>query len=269
MRHALEPAFARLGPDATPEQVLALKVCDPAMGSGAFLVEACRQLAARLVAAWTKHASTRPPIADDEDEDLLARRLVAQRCLYGVDRNPLATDLARLSLWLATLARDHEFTFLDHALKSGDSLVGLTARQIAGLRWQDGQSDVAPFDGFLRERITQVTEGRRAIREAPTTWREPFRNSGSGMWRTSHSKSGYSAMPRWLHFLARTSRGRGSRRGLSWELSPVRRRRSPGQGWREAAGRWRVDRIICDHCTGTLSSRKCFLEKGRLRRHRR
>ena len=54
---------------------------------------------------------------------------------------------------LATLARDHEFTFLDHALKSGDSLVGLTARQIGGLRWKDEQSDVAPFDGFLRDRI--------------------------------------------------------------------------------------------------------------------
>src|SRR5262245_58476452 len=49
----------------------------------------------------------------------------------GAGGNPLATDLAKLSLWLATLARDHEFTFLDHALKSGDSLVGLTQAQIA------------------------------------------------------------------------------------------------------------------------------------------
>jgi hypothetical protein len=125
VRHALEPAFERICEDATPEQVLALKVCDPAMGSGAFLVEACRQLATRLVRAWTRHPGTRPEIPPDEDEDLLARRLVAQRCLYGVDRNPMATDLARLSLWLATLARDHEFTFLDHALKTGDSLVGV------------------------------------------------------------------------------------------------------------------------------------------------
>ncbi len=142
-------------------------MCDPAMGSGAFLVEACRQLASRLVRAWAWHRGTRPEIPPDEDEDLLARRLVAQRCLYGVDRNPMATDLARLSLWLATLARDHEFTFLDHALKTGDSLVGLTARQIGGLRWADAQSDVAPFDGFLRDRVRQVTEGRREIREAP------------------------------------------------------------------------------------------------------
>jgi N-6 DNA Methylase len=117
VRYALEPAFERLGLDARPEDVLDLKVCDPAMGSGAFLVEACRALAARLVQAWARWPQTRPKLPPDEDEDLHARRLVAQRCLYGVDKNPMATDLAKLSLWLATLARDHEFTFLDHALK--------------------------------------------------------------------------------------------------------------------------------------------------------
>jgi hypothetical protein len=166
VRHALEPAFARIGPDATPEEVLALKVCDPAMGSGAFLVEACRQLATRLVAAWARHPGTRPPIAADEDEDLLARRLVAQRCLYGVDRNPMATDLARLSLWLATLARDHEFTFLDHALKSGDSLVGLTRNQIGALTWGDDRQD-STMSGFVRGRVAEAVKARAEIREAP------------------------------------------------------------------------------------------------------
>jgi type II restriction/modification system DNA methylase subunit YeeA len=89
----------------TPEQILDLKVCDPAMGSGAFLVEACRAIAAKLVEAWGVHKDKKPVIPADEDEELHARRLVAQRCLYGVDKNPLATDLAKLSLWLATLAR--------------------------------------------------------------------------------------------------------------------------------------------------------------------
>jgi hypothetical protein len=166
VRHALEPAFARIGPNATSEQVLALKVCDPAMGSGAFLVEACRQLAARLVAAWAKHPGTRPPVAEDEDEDLLARRLVAQRCLYGADRNPMATDLARLSLWLATLARDHEFTFLDHALKSGDSLVGLTRNQIGALTWGDDRQD-STMSGFVRGRVEEAERARAEIRDAP------------------------------------------------------------------------------------------------------
>jgi hypothetical protein len=135
VQHALEPAFERIGPDAKPEDVLSLKVCDPAMGSGAFLVEACRALGDRLVLAWARWPQTRPTIPPDEDEPLHARRLVAQRCLYGVDRNPRAVDLAKLSLWLATLARDHEFTFVDHALKSGDSLVGLTKDQIAATHW--------------------------------------------------------------------------------------------------------------------------------------
>ena len=78
------------------------------------------------------YGAEKPSIPPDEDEALHARRLVAQKCLYGVDRNPMAVDLARLSLWLATLARDHEFTFLDHALKAGDSLVGLTRAEISG-----------------------------------------------------------------------------------------------------------------------------------------
>lgn len=135
VQHALEPAFERIGADAKPEDVLSLKVCDPAMGSGAFLVEACRALGDRLVLAWARWPQTRPIIPPDEDEPLHARRLVAQHCLYGVDRNPRAVDLAKLSLWLATLARDHEFTFVDHALKCGDSLVGLTRDQIAATHW--------------------------------------------------------------------------------------------------------------------------------------
>ncbi|HUF76424.1 MAG TPA: N-6 DNA methylase, partial [Longimicrobiales bacterium] len=119
VRTTLDPVLARLrGPEgrsATPEQILDLKVCDPAMGSGTFLVEACRQLGDALIEAWTAHGG-RPAIPPDEDEVVFARRLVAQRCLYGVDRNPVAVDLAKVSLWLVTLAKDHALTFVDHAL---------------------------------------------------------------------------------------------------------------------------------------------------------
>jgi hypothetical protein len=165
VRHALAPAFARLGPDATPEQVLDLKVCDPAMGSGAFLVEACRAIGARLVQAWARWPATRPAIPADEDEELHARRLVAQRCLYGVDRNPRAVELARLSLWLATLARDHEFTFLDHALKCGDSLVGLSREQIKAASWHE--RGLPLFQRLVDERVEAALAGRREIRDAP------------------------------------------------------------------------------------------------------
>ncbi len=166
VKYALEPAFDRLGPDATPDQVLDLKVCDPAMGSGAFLVEACRALGERLVAAWTRWPETRPTIPADEDEELHARRLVAQRCLYGVDKNPRAVDLARLSLWLATLARDHEFTFLDHALKCGDSLVGLNTAQIAAANWDESKPGLPLFRQLVRDKVERATRGRAEIQNA-------------------------------------------------------------------------------------------------------
>lgn len=167
VRHALEPAFERIGVDASPEAVLSLKVCDPACGSGAFLVEACRQLGARLEQAWDMHKAEKPTIPSDEDEVIHARRLVAQRCLYGVDRNPMAVDLARLSLWLATLAREHEFTFLDHAIKTGDSLVGLTRHEIEAANWDATRPSLPYIRLLLKDRLQRVVEGREAIRTAP------------------------------------------------------------------------------------------------------
>jgi hypothetical protein len=168
VEHALAPAFERLGPNATPEQILDLKVCDPAMGSGAFLVEACRALAIRLAEAWSRHPDKKPKnIPADEDDELHARRLIAQRCLYGVDKNPLATDLAKLSLWLATLARDHEFTFLDHALKSGDSLVGLSEAQIAAAHWDSSKPGLPLFRQLVKDRVAEAMKGRAEIQGAP------------------------------------------------------------------------------------------------------
>ena len=161
----LRPQLERLGPDATAEQILDLRVLDPALGSGAFLVEACRQLADRLTAAWERHGSM-PPLPADEDALLHARRLIAQRCLYGVDRNAMAADLAKLSLWLTTLAKDHEFTFLDHAIRHGDALVGLSLEQLERLNWDT--SDVSQRFGTenIRTAINAAIEGRRTIREA-------------------------------------------------------------------------------------------------------
>src|SRR6202044_1473851 len=64
--------------------------------------------------------------AGQEERVLIARRLVAERCLYGVDKNPMAVEMAKLSLWLITLAKDRPFSFVDHALRTGDSLLGIT-----------------------------------------------------------------------------------------------------------------------------------------------
>ncbi|KQM60123.1 hypothetical protein ASE65_09560 [Sphingomonas sp. Leaf16] len=163
--HALAPAFARIGPDAGPSDVLDLKVCDPAAGSGAFLVEACRQLGERLVAAWTRWPAQRPTIPADEDELLHAKRLVAQHCLRGVDRNPLAIDLAKLSLWLETLASAHEFTFLDAVLRSGDSLVGLPNPKIVAVTWDRVSRQHGFVETIVRDGIDAAAELRRLMRQ--------------------------------------------------------------------------------------------------------
>ena len=171
VRTTLEPILARLrgrgGKPPRPEAILDLKVCDPAMGSGAFLVEACRQLGDALIEAWRAHRAA-PELPAGEDEVTVARRLIAQRCLYGVDRNPMAVDLAKVSLWLATLAKEHALTFVDHALRHGDSLVGLSQRQIETFHW-DTTSKYSQ-QGFetipVREQVAKVSELRRQIREA-------------------------------------------------------------------------------------------------------
>ncbi|HVJ16329.1 MAG TPA: DNA methyltransferase [Polyangiaceae bacterium] len=131
----LEPLFGAMGEHPPSERILNLKVCDPAMGSGAFLVEACRYLADQVVLAWTREGR-HDLLAGSEDATLIARRLVAQRCLYGVDKNAYAVNLAKLSLWLVTLAKDLPFTFVDHALRHGDSLVGLSFDQITAFHWK-------------------------------------------------------------------------------------------------------------------------------------
>lgn len=149
VQHALDPIAYDPGPaqERDPakwklklaDELLDLKVADIAMGSGAFLVAACRYLAARVQEAWVaegmpiasdiaaKAEALREPLpADPIERDALAHRLVAERCLYGVDKNPMAVEMAKLSLWLITLAKDRPFSFVDHALRVGDSLLGIT-----------------------------------------------------------------------------------------------------------------------------------------------
>ena len=166
VEEALKPILESLnnGNVPRPAELLELKVCDPAMGSGAFLVETCRYLAERLVESWNVHGG-RPEILVDDDELVLARRMVAQRCLYGVDRNPMAVDLAKMSLWLATLAKDEPLTFVDHALRDGDSLVGLTKEQTAAFTWQRGVFQ--PEHGRrVDDAVADAQASRRKIREA-------------------------------------------------------------------------------------------------------
>ena len=153
------------------EDLLSLKICDPAMGSGAFLVEAVRQLGDHVVEAWRREGRaggllpSHGPAHGAEDAVAQARRLVAQRCIYGVDRNPQAVTLAKLSLWLVTLAKDKPFTFVDHALRCGDSLVGLDINQITAFHWDAGKKgqQLDLIDREIRDVLEEAVEARERI----------------------------------------------------------------------------------------------------------
>ncbi|MGK3991618.1 DNA methyltransferase [Sorangium sp. So ce136] len=176
----LEPLLRQLGDEPPSEALLGLTVCDPAMGSGAFLMEACRYLADQVVAAWTREAARGDAeaagrLAGAGDGAVsLARRLVARRCLYGADKNPFAVSLARLSLWLVTLARDEPFTFVDHALRHGDSLVGLDLAQLRAFHWEPA-APVSPF----REAVDAAVEAALRLRRQLTPAADAGANAGA------------------------------------------------------------------------------------------
>ena len=192
--HTLAPLCYSPGPQDTPDtnewcirpsaEILSLKVCDPAVGSGAILVAACRYLAERLVEAWRQEGDPRAAevatAADDPNRlDVMvdARRSVAERCCYGVDRNPMAVEMAKLSMWLTTVAKDRPFTFLDHAIKSGDSLLGIwDLDQLRHLHYDVAAGRATPVHGFssagageaVERLVDEAMEMRRELHEIGT-----------------------------------------------------------------------------------------------------
>lgn len=166
VRRTLEPLLA-----ARPnsEDLLDLQICDPAMGAGAFLLESCRFLAGHVVEAWLREGSLDAAAGED-----LALRMVAQRCLLGVDKNPLAVELAKLSLWLLTRGRGQPFTFLDHRLEVGDSLVGLSRAQILALDWARDQETNAQM-GIAADETPHSRERLRDVGDIVlSSWFFPF-----------------------------------------------------------------------------------------------
>ena len=194
LQHALEPALTEhLGrveafldgddDDLAAQAIFDFRCADPAMGSGHFLVAAVDHIERRLAQFLDEH-----PIAGvDAELDLLRiaaiehlgdsavayeierrqllRRQVARRCIYGVDRNEIAVELARLSLWVHTFVPGLPLSFLDHNLIHGDSLTGIgtiaeaaeyLTEQAAGKRAKHGQGSI--FEGLIQEWLDDVRE---------------------------------------------------------------------------------------------------------------
>ena len=189
VEHALEPLLYHVGPLQLPvsekprwthrssDELLQLKVADIAMGSAAFLVAAARYLGEALVTAWAREGKIERTLRDDTlprdaDEDPVvvdARRQVIEHCLYGVDINPMAVEMAKLSLWLVSMDPQRPFTFLDDRLVAGDSLLGVTSlEQIEYLHldpqqaraWREG---TLPWSADVRSAVAEATAARRRL----------------------------------------------------------------------------------------------------------
>jgi hypothetical protein len=197
---ALEPLVYRPGPLQTAEkkqwklvkadEILNLKVADIAMGSAAFLVAACRYLADKLIDAWVEEGDEEAlafrgshrdqagavTAADAESDPVVirARRLIIEHCLYGVDINPMAVEMAKLSLWLISMDPERPFTFLDDRLVAGDSLLGITSLEqleVMDLDARRGRErhkrGVIDFTAGVRELVHELAEDRKRIGDMP------------------------------------------------------------------------------------------------------
>ncbi|GAB7019650.1 Eco57I restriction-modification methylase domain-containing protein [Halostagnicola bangensis] len=127
-------------------RVLDLKVLDPAMGSGHFLTRATEYLAEQVM---TEVREIEEATAFDEQR---VRRDVAKECIYGVDLNGMAVELAKLSMWLETLAADQPLAFLDHHLKAGNSLVGSDVTEVLSSESADGDGQLTLHQALARVR---------------------------------------------------------------------------------------------------------------------
>ncbi len=165
IKSALDPVIAdrlsRAGPDpaAREKALLSIRVCDPACGSGAFLIAASNRLGRELAKI---RAGTELPSAQEVQA---ARRDVLSHCIYGVDLNPMAVELARVSLWINALVGDKPLSFLDHHIKCGNSLVGATPELIAG-----GIPDGAytAVEGDSKEVANRIKKANREQRQTRT-----------------------------------------------------------------------------------------------------
>ena len=170
--------IGRLKPLDPAEKLLDLKVCDPAMGSGHFLVNLVDYLADRVITAiaeaeaavdgylspligridnirttiMAKADASGWTIDDDQlDDRHIVRRMVLKRCVYGIDKNPMAVELAKVALWLHTFTVGAPLSFLDHHLRCGDSLFGSWVRTGIETATEQGGSL------FLAEPIARAT----------------------------------------------------------------------------------------------------------------
>src|SRR5206468_3283022 len=159
---ALDPVLDEAARSEDPEQaILSLAVVDPACGSGHFLIAAASRIAKGLAAVRSTDPEPSPT------ELRVALRNVVGRCLYGVDSNPMAVELCKVSLWMEALEPGRPLSFLDHRIVLGNSLLGTTPELIA-----DGIPDeaFAPLEGDDRKVVSELKKRNKQERKGQTAF---------------------------------------------------------------------------------------------------
>ncbi len=159
---ALDPVLEEAASKPNPEQaILALKVCDPACGSGHFLIAAAQRIGKRLASVRTGELEPSP------EEVRRAVRDVVGHCIYGVDINPMAAELCKVSLWLEAMEPGRPLSFLDHRIRVGNSLLGATPALVAAGIPDDAfvalEGDVAAIVRDLKKRNKREREGQTTL----------------------------------------------------------------------------------------------------------
>lgn len=155
------------------DEILKLKVLDPAMGSGHFLVGAIDFLARKLLETLEGTEIELNGNGVDEEDMRWARREIVERCIFGVDLNPLAVELAKLSLWLTTVSKDKPLSFLDHHLRCGNSLIGARTKDLGSLPQlkktrKKERAQTTIFDTTLKKNLVKLLDVFKKIEQDPS-----------------------------------------------------------------------------------------------------
>jgi len=164
------------------EPYLSLKVLDPAMGSGHFLARATDFLAEAI--ATDPYIESLLGLTEDSELTYYRRRVV-ESCIYGVDLNPLAVELAKLTLWLTTMAKAKPLSFLNHHLRVGNSLIGARVTDLDEIPRFKGKKGYDPnrapvqlglFQNVFNQKISVLLKSRALIAQLPTETLEDVHN---------------------------------------------------------------------------------------------
>ncbi|MEW5873836.1 MAG: hypothetical protein AB1752_01480 [Candidatus Zixiibacteriota bacterium] len=221
LTQSLEPALdahlekiatlAKTDPDSAARQLFEFYVADIAMGSGHFLVNAIDRMEKRFVAFLTDHKlpgvtteldkladQIRKECKDHLDEtwlekNRLLRRLIARRCIYGVDLNPLAVELSRLSIWIHTFVPGLPLSFLDHNLVCGNSLVGIATFEEALEETIEQGANLGLFDDPAKRLMAGAVEPIRELRSLSDTNVDDVKRAGRAHIKAQKALSGLTA----------------------------------------------------------------------------